>query len=438
MGKSFLDKNSPCDVADSVRGYDSKGTETPRRGTTMKKVSRHVGKLCIFVAVIFVMGCYPALRKEAESPDQALTRVRFFYPRFSDDMDVASLQKALEENLQYLRRLSPDFAFKYGSYSYSAQQVIESQEAFTNIVRSNPDPGELNRLIKKNFIVYEATGRAGNRSVLFTGYFEPILEGRLMRDEIFKYPIYQRPDDLIKIDLSLFREEFKGKSVIARIQGKQVLPYFTRQQIDQGKTLEGKGLEVAWLKDPLDVAFLQVQGSGWLQLGDGRRIRVGYAGKNGQPYRSIGGYLIEKGFLTKEEASMQSIRRFLSEHPEMAEEVLSYNPSYVFFRNLGEGPAVGNINVPITAGRTIALDSSLFPPGAIAFIRTQKPVIDEKGEITGWKKFSRFVLNQDTGGAIRGAGRADLFWGSGPYAEVAAGHMRHEGELYILIKKPGS
>jgi membrane-bound lytic murein transglycosylase A len=404
----------------------------------MKKVSRQVAKLSVFVVIISIMGCYPALRKEAESPDQALARVRFFYPHFSDDMDVASLQKALEENLQYLRRLSPDFTFEYGSQSYTAQQVIESQEAFMNIVKSNPDPGELNRLIKKNFFVYEAAGRAGNRSVLFTGYFEPIFQGRLTKDEIFKYPIYRRPDDLIKIDLSLFREEFKGKSVIARIQGKQVLPYFTRQQIDWGKTLKGKGLEIAWLKDPLDVAFLQVQGSGCLQLGDGRRIRVGYAEKNGHPYRSIGGYLIEKGFLAKEAASMQSIRRFLSQHPEMIEEVLNYNPSYVFFRNLGEEPAVGNINVPITAGRTIALDSSLFPPGAIAFITTEKPVIDEKGEITGWKKFSRFVLNQDTGGAIRGAGRADLFWGSGPHAEVAAGHMKHEGELYILIKKPGS
>jgi membrane-bound lytic murein transglycosylase A len=404
----------------------------------MIKLSRQIARLCVFVAIISIMGCYPALRKEAQSPGQALTKVRFFYPHFSDDMDVASLQKALEENLQYLRRLSPDFRFEYGSHTFTAQQVIDSQEAFTNIVASNPGPEELNRLIKKEFLVYEASGRVGHRSVLFTGYFEPLFEGRLTRDDVFKYPIYRKPDDLIKIDLSLFREEFKGKSVIARIQGKQVLPYFTRQQIDLGKSLKGKSLEIAWLKDPLDVAFLQVQGSGCLDLGDGRRIRVGYAGKNGQPYRSIAGYLIEKGFLVKEEASMQSIRRFLSEHPEMTEQVLNSNPSYVFFRDLGDGPVVGNLNVPITAGRTIALDSSLFPPGALAFITSEKPVIDQKGEITGWKKFSRFVLNQDTGGAIQGAGRADLFWGSGPHAEVAAGHMRHEGELYILIKKPGS
>jgi membrane-bound lytic murein transglycosylase A len=404
----------------------------------MKKMSKQVAKLCVLVTIVLIMGCYPVLRKEAESPEQALTRVRFFYPDFSDDMDVASLQNALGENLQYLRRLSPDFTFEYGPHRYTAQQVIESQEAFLNIVAADGDPGDLKRLIKKDFLVYEAAGRAGNRSVLFTGYFEPVFEGRLTRDEAFRYPIYQRPDDLIKIDLSLFREEFKGKTVIARIEGKQVLPYFTRQQIAMDKALEGKGLEIAWLKDPLDVAFLHIQGSGSLQLGDGRSIWVGYAEKNGQPYRSIGGYLIDKGLLSREETSMQSIRRVLSEHPEMIDEVLNYNPSYVFFRNLGEGPAVGNINVPITAGRTIALDSRLFPPGALAFIRTRKPVIDEKGKITGWREFSRFVLNQDTGGAIRGAGRADLFWGSGPDAEIAAGHMKHEGELYILIKKPAS
>ncbi len=146
---------------------------------------------------------------------------------------------------------------------------------------------------------------------------------------------------------------------------------------------------------------------------------------------------MEQGLLTREEMSMQSIRRVLAERPEKVEEVLNFNPSYVFFRDLGQSPPVGNINVPITPGRTVALDSRLFPAGAIGWIKTQKPKVNDKGEIVRWESFSRFVMNQDTGGAIRGPGRADLFWGSGPYAELAAGHMRHEGALYILIKKPG-
>ena len=131
---------------------------------------------------------------------------------------------------------------------------------------------------------------------------------------------------------------------------------------------------------------------------------------------------------------MQSIRKYLSEHPEVSDEVLGYNPSYIFFHMLKDEP-LGNINVPLVPGRSLALDARLFPKGALAFVSSQKPDVDEEGRITGWKKFSRFVLNQDTGGAIKGAGRADLFWGGGPYAAVAAGHMKHEGELYILIKK---
>ena len=132
---------------------------------------------------------------------------------------------------------------------------------------------------------------------------------------------------------------------------------------------------------------------------------------------------------------MQSIRGFLATHPSLVQDILNYNPSYVFFRVLEKGP-LGNIGVPLTPGRSIALDSRLFPKGALAFISCQKPTINNNGTITGWKAFSRFVLNQDTGGAIRGAGRADIFWGNGQYAEIAAGHMKHEGELYLLMKKP--
>lgn len=419
-------KYKPCTKSSTLK------VSTVRKG--MRKIMKGFIKGFLFAVMAISLGCYPGLQKEAESPQQALSRVRFFFPEFSDDLDRASFAKALQENLEYLRRLSPKFIFDYGPDHYTAEQVIKSQEFFINLLSGHQDSEELNRRIKKEFFVYKASGRA-NRRVLFTGYFEPLFEGRLSRDETFKYPIYSKPDDLIKIDLSLFREEFKGKSIVARLEGKKVLPYFTRQQIALGKALENQKLEIAWLKDPVDVAFLHIQGSGSLTLGDNRTLQVGYAEKNGHPYRSIGAYLIEKGFLTKEETSMQSIRKFLSEHPEMIDEVLNYNPSYVFFRVL-EGSALGSLNVPITAGRSIAMDSRLFPPGALAFISSQKPVIDEKGDITKWETLARFVLNQDTGGAIRGAGRADLFWGSGPHAEIAAGHMKHEGDLYILIKKP--
>lgn len=386
--------------------------------------------------ILFCIGCRPALRQEARVPDQALAPVRFFYPKFTDDMDLSSLIRAVKRNLVYLNKLPPDHIFKYGSDQFSCRQVRESQEAFLEMISDVSDPRELGKRIKKEYLVYRATGRTGNRQVLFTGYFEPLLEGSLAPDASFKYPLYQPPDDLIKIDLSPFSEELRGKSIVARIEGKKVLPYFERAQIEHSKVLAGKDLEIAWLKDPVDVAFLHIQGSGRLQLKQGGSLGVGYAAKNGRPFRSIGRYLLDKGLLSREELSMQRIRRFLSDHPEMLDEVLNHNPSYVFFRVLGDGPVVGNIGVPLTPGRSLALDYRLFPKGALAFIELEKPVINDTGEITGWKNFSRFVLNQDTGGAIRGAGRADLFWGSGPYAEVAAGHTKHDGDLYVLIKKP--
>jgi len=389
--------------------------------------------LLLFITII-LFACYPALKKEAGHPEEALVPVRYFYPTFRDDMDRESLISALQKNMEYLNRLNPEKNFFYGSQTITARHVKESQEAFLELLEENPDPERLNREIRENFIVFRATGRAGNRQVLFTGYFEPVFQARLFPDDRFKYPIYKRPDDLITADLSLFKADLKGQKIIGRLNSKQLLPYFSRYQIDEEDALKGRGLEIAWLKDPVDVAFLQIQGSGRLRLGDGCTIHVGYSASNGHEYRSIGRYMVDNGFLSIEETSMQSIRKYLSDHPEIVKEVLYYNPSYVFFQRLPTGPT-GNIGVPLTPGRSLALDTRLFPKGALAFISCEKPSMNGRGEITGWTPFSRFVLNQDTGGAIKGAGRADIFWGHGPYAETVAGHLKHEGELYLLIKK---
>lgn len=392
-------------------------------------------KILIIFILIFLSACHPTLREEAERPADALLPVRFFLPSFQDDMAFSSLEPALNRNLEYFRTVPADRLFYYGPHAYPCRDVVRSQEAVLELLSLGLDGKEFERRLKKEFKVYRAAGRARNNKVLFTGYFEPVYPARLHEDDTFRHPIYRKPEDLVKIDLSLFSEEFRGRTIIARIEGNQVIPYYSRRQIAVEKALAGKNLEIAWLKDPLDVAFLQIQGSGRLEMEDGKAVSVGYAEKNGHPYRSIGRYLLDRGLLSKEEVSMQSIRKYLSDHPEIVDEVLNFNPSYVFFRNLGEGPILGSLNVPITPGRTVALDSKLFPPGALAFIKSEKPRVNDRGEIVGWEEFSRFVVNQDTGGAIRGAGRADIFWGRGPYAELAAGHMKHEGELYVLIKK---
>lgn len=386
-----------------------------------------------FLSLLFA--CHPTLTKEASRSAEALSKVHFFYPQFADDMDLDSLAAAVDRNLLYLDRLPEDYLFSYGDATFTREQVLETQEALMDLLSQGKQVHQLNREIRKLFWIYRATGRAGNNKVLFTGYFEPTFEAKLIPDSTFRYPIYRKPKDLIKINLSRFREKYRGESIVGRLDGDSIVPYYTRLQIEVQKVLGGRNLEIAWLKDPVDVAFLQIQGSGRLILPGNKSICVGYSGSNGHPYRSIGRYLLDNGLLEKEQISMQSIRSFLAAHPSLVQDILNYNPSYVFFRILDKG-SLGNIGVPLTPGRSIALDSRLFPKGALAFISCQKPAIDGTGTIVGWKTFSRFVLNQDTGGAIRGAGRADIFWGSGHYAEIAAGHLKHEGELYLLIKKP--
>ena len=401
----------------------------------MKGVRNGFLILSLLLTVAINVGCHFALKRSAQRPEEGLRQVRLFPPEFRDDMDRDSLTLAVRRNIEYLDGLSPETVFHYGPDDFTHRQVRESQQAFLDLLAKGLDPDRLSREISKEFRVYRATGRVGNRRILFTGYYEPIYEGRLSPDEVFRHPLYRTPDDLIRIDLSLFSEKFKGENIVARIEGNKVLPYYSRYQIEAERILGGKGLEVVWLKDPIDVAFLHIQGSGKLKLPDGKELLVHYQASNGRPYRSIGRYMIERGFLEREEVSMQAIRGYLTENPEVLDEVLNYNPSYVFFQPVEKGPS-GSLGVLLTPGRSVALDSKIFPRGALGFIVCQKPSVNDQGGVIGWTKFSRFVVNQDSGGAIKGAGRADIFWGSGPYAEFTAGHLQHEGDLYVLIKKP--
>lgn len=390
--------------------------------------------LLLTFLLFLLFACHCAIKKDNRLYEETLEPVNYFYPEFNDDMDWGSLISALGKNQDYLRKLQPESLFHYGPRTFTCRQIQESQAAFLDLIRQKPNPERLEKAIKENFLIYRATGKKGNKKVLFTGYFEPLYQASLRPDKTFRFPLYRRPQDLITADLSLFRGDLKGLKIAGRIEKKRFVPYYSRKEIASG-ALSGRDLELAWLKNPVDVAFLHIQGSGRLQLKEGGELHVGYSTSNGHTYRSIGRYMLDRGLLTKEEMSMQAIRRYLTEHPEAVQEILNHNPSYIFFRFLETGP-VGNIGVPLTPGRSIALDSKRFPKGALGFISCRKPVLNSEGDITAWKKFSRFVVNQDTGGAIKGPGRADIFWGSGLYAEAAAGHLKHEGELYILVQKP--
>lgn len=222
--------------------------------------------------------------------------------------------------------------------------------------------------------------------------------------------------------------------MMGQTAGKRLAPCLSRYEIDGLGCLTGKGYEIAWVKDPAELFFLHIQGSGLLRLEDGRLLHLNYAASNGRPYRSIGRILIDSGKISKEELSMQRLRGYLEEHPEEREALFYQNESYVFFRFGKDGP-LGSLEVPLTSGRSIATDSSLFPKGALAFIVSRKPILDAAGKLVGWQPFSRFVLNQDTGSAIRGPRRVDLYFGSGYEAGLAAGAMKTSGSLYFLIKK---
>jgi len=359
------------------------------------------------------------------------------YPEFWDDMGYTGLEHSILKSLSYLQKIPAERVFIFGRDRYNTDHMILSLQHFLAFIQTQPSAQDLHQFIQSNYHVYRSVGRDGWGEVLYTGYYEPNLRGSLTRAEQYQFPIYSRPDDLITIDLSLFNEKYSAQKIIGRYTDQTVVPYYARSEIDNEGALEGRAQVLAWVADPVDIFFLQIQGSGKVYLDNGEVINVHYQATNGQPYRSIGKLLIDEEKISVKDMSMQKIREYLHDHPEEIDRVLNHNPSYVFFKIEPNGP-LGNINVKLTPGRSIALDRRLFPPAALAFIVTEKPVVDSAGQIHSWQPFTRFALNQDTGGAIRGPGRADLFWGNGSYAETAAGHMKHLGELYFLVLKPGS
>lgn len=270
----------------------------------------------------------------------------------------------------------------------------------------------------------------GDPDGLFTGYFEPVLEGSRKPEGRFRHPIYRRPADLVTVELGRFDPALEGRRIVGRVQNGRLVPYPTRAEIDGG-ALAGRGLELAWVADPVALFFLHVQGSGRIALVEGGTLRVGYADQNGHPYRAIGRDLVETGALPREAVSMQSIKAWLAANPDRALEILHRNPSYVFFRELAlpedaPGPP-GAQGVPLTPGRSLAVDRRFVPLGLPIWLDTIAPLPE------GERALRRLVIAQDTGGAIRGPVRGDLFWGSGPEAEHAAGHMKSRGRYWLLL-----
>ena len=383
---------------------------------------------CLIILAAWLDGCAAPPKRSL----QTLNAAR--YPDFKDDMQYDGLEHSIRQSLSYLQRVPPDREFRFEDDRYSAEHMIRSLETFLTYIQTRPSQRDLNRYIRDNYRVYRSVGSGPGSDVLFTGYYEPFLTAKKQPTSQYKVPILGRPDDLVTVDLAAFSSKYAGEKLTGRLAGRTVIPYFERKDIEGKGAIGVKAPVLAWLEDPVDLFFLQIQGSGRVYLDTGEALNVHYDSTNGRPYRSIGRLLIDEGQIPLSEMSMQRIRAYLAAHPEKARDILNYNPSYVFFKLEEEGP-LGSINVKLTPGRSIALDYRLFPLPALSFIETAKPILDGNGDIIRWENFSRFVVSQDTGGAIRGPGRADLFWGNGPYAEVAAGHMRQRGDVYLMVLK---
>ncbi|MBI3058287.1 MAG: MltA domain-containing protein [Deltaproteobacteria bacterium] len=357
-------------------------------------------------------------------------------PLFNDDLDQDSLRRAIHRSLEFLAKLPPDRSVGEQPRKITAAEVKESLIAFLNLLDLWDQPDKLNEEIRSRFELYPMSDAAEGEA-LFTGYYQPLIEGRLTETAEYRYPIYRRPDDLVEVEPGSILPELRGEKVVGRLEENRLVPYPSRYEIDALGRLKGKGYEIAWVKDPVELFFLHIQGSGIMRLEDGRQLQLNYAASNGRPYKSIGRLLVDGGKISEEEVSMQRLRRYLMEHPEERDAVFAQNESYVFFRLVTNGP-LGSLEVPLTPGRSIATDSRLFPKGALAFVVSQKPILGVDGNLTGWQPFSRFVLNQDTGSAIRGPKRVDLYFGSGHEAGLAAGFMKSNGMIYFLIQKKGT
>ena len=299
---------------------------------------------------------------------------------------------------------------------------------------SPADPVAQQQYFETNFTPYRLASADGNTSGLVTGYYEPLLFGSRKRTARFRFPLYGPPADLVAVDLGDVTPDLKDRRVRGRVVatpagGTKLVPYWTRADITNG-VAPVRGLEIAWVEDPIELFFLQVQGSGRIRLPDGSLMRVGYADHNGHPYRSIGRWLIDSGELTADQASMQGIKAWVKRYPDRLNELLNQNPAFVFFRELpatnDDGP-IGSLGVPLTAGRSIAVDARMIPLGAPVYLATQWPM--------SAKPLQRLMIAQDTGSAIRGVVRADYFWGFGQEAGELAGRMKQSGRMWLLWPK---
>ena len=386
-------------------------------------------RIALAAGLLLATACRTPLAPEpARTAERALVEVPAGeLPAFEDDLDYAGLDDAIGRSATWLARpaaADPGRTFAYGKERVPIQKVQATLARFRDLALARPSPQALGEEVRREFRVFRSVGD-GTGSVLFTGYYLPEVRGALARGGPYQTPLHRAPDNLVVVRAKDFPTQLEN-DLVGRVEAGRMVPYPTRAEIAGGAVDDRDAL--CFVDSPVDAFFLEIQGSGVIRLEDGTSRVVTFAGRNGHRYEALGAELARRGAITREQLSMQALRAWLAANPAERDALLARNPSYVFFRFADA--ATGSLGVPVTPDRTIAADARVFPKGGLAFAMTERPV-DASGP--AMRAFSRFVLDQDAGGAIRTSAHVDLYLGSGAYAENAAGRMKQPGRLYYLL-----
>ena len=388
-------------------------------------------RICLSVLLliaVFITGCQKPQAKldyDRPLPPGQLALRKITNPADIPDFtygcyNMAAMERAIDYSLSYLAKPSSKKFYPYGEITHD--KVIDSLKAFKDLIASRVRGAQLNDAIRQRFDVYVSVGCDDKGTVLFTGYYTPIFDGSPTRTEKFRYPLYKQPVDLVK--------DPDGEILGRKAPDGRITTYPTRAQIENSNMLQGT--ELVWLSDPFEAYIAQVQGSAKLRMPDEKLTTIGYAANNGHEYKSISKELVKDGIITPDQLSLASMIQYFKSHIDKVAVYTRKNPRFVFFSN-EDGPPRGSLNEPVTPMRTIATDKSIFPRACLAFISTNLPRM-VGGQIYK-DAHAGFVLDQDTGGAIRAPGRCDVYMGQGDTAGQLAGQTYQEGRLYYLFLK---
>lgn len=348
-------------------------------------------------------------------------------PNWQSDEQTQAFN-AFQQSCHEILKRNPNNAFSYLQQSGNNQQWQDICLAANNLI--NPNAISIKQFFEEWFEPYYVLNNF-NPYGKFTGYYLPILQGKLIRDKNYSIPIYSVPNDLIKVNLGLFNPQLHGKYIVGQLKDNTLIPYPDRASINNN-AVKSKAKVIIWSNDPIDLFFAQIQGSAIVELPTHQQLLIGYAADNGHHYTAIGKVLLENNALTKQNISLQSIRNWLLQHPTQINDILNQDQSYVFFKIIGKGGPTGKEGVPLTAQGSLAIDNNYIPLGVPIWLNTEIPQMNSDQ----LKPFNHLLIAQDVGGAIKGIVRGDVYWGEGDQAAFIAGHMNSSGKYWMLLPKP--